>query len=161
MAVACPALADVTASELAGRWSSVLRLSAKDCNGAACVLRYDLVSCGELWCGIEVKADDSCGRVAFLLNQGTAKQSHMEFLGSYQRSEGTEPYKVKASLYARPLGEAPARQLMLSVFGSTDGDFQPFRRSYPLQMLLSRAGDAVCRAQPKVSWAPLLSSQLG
>jgi hypothetical protein len=151
MAATCPALADPTASELAGRWGSVLRLSAKDCNGTACVLRYDLAPCGEFWCGVEVKADGICGAVAFQLGQGTVKQSQVEYSGSYQRSEGTQQYKVRASLYARPFGESPTGPLMLSIFGSTDGDFQPFRRSYPLHMLLSRTGDAVCRGQPKVS----------
>ncbi len=151
MAVACPAAAEIAASELAGRWSSIPRFGEKDCNGTACLLTYDLAPCGASWCGVEVKADNSCGRVAFQLNPGTANHSQVEFRGSYQRSEGTEPYKVRASLYPRPAHESPARQLMLSVVGSTDGAFQLFRRSYPLHMLLSRAGDAACRAQPKVS----------
>jgi hypothetical protein len=147
----CSVLAEVAPSELTGRWSLVPRLGASDCDGAPCRPAYDLAPCGDVWCGVEVKDDQSCGRVAFRLNPGTAKQSLAEFLGSYQRSEGTAAYKVRATLHYRSDKESAARQLMLSVFGSTDGDFQPFRRSYPLQMLLSRSGDALCRAQPKVS----------
>ncbi len=40
---------------------------------------------------------------------------------------------------------------MLFVQGATDGAFQPFRRTYPIQMLLTRAGDAVCHADAKLS----------
>jgi hypothetical protein len=151
MAVTCAVLAEVAPSELTGRWNLVPRIGATDCNGVDCRLTYDLAPCGEVWCGVEVKDDQSCGRVAFRLNPGSAKNSRVEFFGSYQRTEATAAYKVRASLYYRPGQESPARQLLLSVFGSTDGDFQPFRRSYPLQMLLSRSGDALCRAQPKVS----------
>jgi hypothetical protein len=37
------------------------------------------------------------------------------------------------------------------VQGNTDGDFQPFRRTYPMQMTLARAGDAVCRTEERIS----------
>jgi hypothetical protein len=150
MAAASPAAAEVTTSDLTGRWSSLAGLGDR-CDGAGCRLTYDLAPCGEAWCGIEVKDDRTCGRVAFQLNPGTSKQSWVEFLGSYERAEGTEPYRVKASLYARWALEPPAKQLVLSIVGTTDGNFAPFRRSYPLHLVLARVGDAVCRAQPKVS----------
>ena len=37
---------------------------------------------------------------------------------------------------------------MLQVVGYSDGTWAPLQRGYSLHMLLSRAGDAVCRSQP-------------
>lgn len=151
-----PAAADseLTASNLAGRWVFAASLTGKECTEPArCRVAYDLVPCGEGWCGIEVADGKTCGRTAFRLGAGSSGPNaryNIEFAGSFERAEGTQPYVVRANLYANPTPEQPAPPLRLSVRGNTGGDFQPFRRTYPLYMLLSRAGDALC-AQPKVS----------
>jgi hypothetical protein len=148
MAVSRPAAADPQASQLSGRWVRYVADPKRPCRDASCRLTYDLVPCGEGWCGIEVKDDQQCGRVALRLNAGAATQSGVEFSGRYERTEGTQSYTVKASLR-----QPPNERALLTLLGSTDGDFQPFRRTYPLHMVLVREGEPVCRAQPKVSWA--------
>jgi len=143
MAAAYPALAQPQASDLAGRWMS----SAADAKGQ---LRYDLVPCGNGWCGVEVKEDKTCGRTALRLDAGASTQFGVTFFGSFERAAATQPYAVKAQLYVQPQPAAPSG-LMLFVQGSTDGNFQPFRRTYPMQMLMTRAGDAVCHAEQRTS----------
>jgi len=150
MAAAQPAFAELKASDLAGRWVNTLADAKEACGEAACERAYDLVPCGNGWCGIEVKDDKTCGRTALRLNAGVAAKLGLTFWGSYEQAEGTQPYTIKATLYMAARPAAPGR-LDLFVQGSTDGTFQPFRRTYPMQMLLTRAGDAACRGEPKLS----------
>ena len=70
------------------------------------------------------------------------------FLGSYERAPATQPYIIMASLYAQPTAQ---ERLMLFVQGTTEGKLEPFRRSYPMEMVMTRAGDAVCRPEAKTS----------
>jgi hypothetical protein len=65
-----------------------------------------------------------------------------------RRAPATQPFVVKARLGPRPDRHG---QLLLYVQGNTDGNFQPFRRTYPMQMTLARAGDAVCRTEERIS----------
>jgi hypothetical protein len=150
MAAACPASGEPQASDLAGRWVNALTDARQGCGDAGCQLAYDLVPCGNGWCGIEVKVDKTCGRTAMRLDAGASHRSDMTFTGSYERVAGTQPYTIKAQLYAPLPSTTPAR-LMLFVEGSTDGTFQPFRRMYPMQMRLTRVGDAACRGEAKTS----------
>lgn len=148
MAAPRAAATEVTAAQLGGRWSTVSTDPTQPCRDAACRLTYDLAPCGAGWCGVEVRAGNTCGQVAFRLDAGKLALPGVEFFGSYQRTEATRPYVVRASLYARKQQQAQSEELMLAVFGTTDGVFSPFRRSYPMHILLSRLGDAVCRSQP-------------
>lgn len=144
---------EITASNLAGRWVVASGFGVKECAEPGCRPTYDLVPCGDGWCGIDVTDGKTCGRTAFRLDAGTPGSSArygIEFAGSYERAEGTQPYVVRANLYANPAPQLPAPPLRLAVRGNTGGDFQAFRRTYPLHMVLSRDGDALC-AQPKVS----------
>ena len=155
ISAARPALAEmeITASGLAGRWVAAAGFGGRECTEPGCRSTYDLVPCGDGWCGIEVKDGKACGRTAFRLDAGTPGlhwRYGIEFAGSFERAEGTQPYVVRANLIANPALPQPTPPLRLSVRGNTGGDFQPFRRTYPLHMLLSRDGDALC-AQPKVS----------
>jgi hypothetical protein len=150
MAAAAPTFADVTPSDLAGRWVTYVADAKVPCTHPSCRLAYDLVPCGEGWCGIEVKEDKSCGRTAMRLDAGAPTQHGVTFSGRYERTDATQPYVVKALLYPPPRPKTPG-DLFLHVQGSTDGQFPLARRFFPLQMMLSRAGDALCRAQPKVS----------
>jgi hypothetical protein len=144
---------EIVASQLAGRWVNAAGFVGQECTGPRCRISYDLMPCGEGWCGIEVTDGKTCGRVAFRLNAGEGGNSPtygVEFAGSYERAEGTQPYVVRANLFASPAPGLALPPLRLSVRGSTDGDFQLFRRTYPLHMVLTRDGDAAC-APPKVS----------
>lgn len=146
MAAIGPASADPQASQLSGRWTRYIPDPKHACRDASCRITYDLVRCGDGWCGVEVKDDKQCGRIALRLDAGASTQYGVEFSGRYEKAEGTQPYVVKASL-RQPANE----RALLTLLGNTDGDFQPLRRTYPLHMVLVREGDAVCPAQPKVS----------
>src|SRR5438105_4033838 len=78
MAVAGPTAAELQASNLSGRWTQVVADSKRPCTGASCRLTYDLVRCGEGWCGIEVKDGKECGRTALRLTAGPVYPSGVE-----------------------------------------------------------------------------------
>jgi hypothetical protein len=145
------AAADPQAPDLSGRWSRFVSDPKQVCRDASCRLSYDLVRCGEGWCGIEVKDDKECGRIALRLRAGAPKEGHVEFLGRFERAQGAQPFEVRATLNIDPQRPTANGPVLLSILGNTDGDFQPFRRTYPLHMVLARSGEAVCRGQPKVS----------
>ena len=151
MAVAGPAAAELQASNLSGRWTQVVAGSKRPCTGAGCRLTYDLVRCGDGWCGIEVKDGKECGRTALRLTAGPANPSGIEFFGRYERSEGAEPYVVHANLHLTSQQHLPKEQLSLSIRGNTGGTFEAFRRTFPLYMVLMREGEPACRADPKLS----------
>jgi hypothetical protein len=145
-----PASARPEVSAIAGRWVSEIAEAKEACGEAGCQLVYDLVPCGKGWCGIEVKDDKTCGRTALRLDAGAPTQYGVIFEGSYERAPATQLYTVKAQLYTEQRSP-PQGRLMLFVQGSTDGAFQPFRRTYPMQMLMTRAGDPVCRGEASTS----------
>ena len=151
MAVAGSANAEIQASNLSGRWTQRVSDAGRPCPGAGCRLTYDLVPCGDGWCGIEVKGGKECGRVALRLTAGPAHPSGVEFSGRYERSEGAEPYVVKANLYSTSRQQPPKDQLTLSIHGNTGGTFEAYRRTFPLNMVLVREGEPACRADPKLS----------
>ena len=150
MAASQLAFAQPQPADLRGRWV-VFASNAnanEACGNAGCRLTYDLAPCGNGWCGIEVKADKTCGRTAFRLDAGAPTQFGVTFSGSYERAPATQPYIVKARLSSQPTRQG---EVMLYVQGANDGAFPPLRRTYPLQMTLARAGDAVCRSEPRIS----------
>ncbi len=149
MASARLAAADAQASPLSGRWIRYHPEHA--CRDASCRLAYDFVRCGDGWCGVEVKEDKTCGRIAFRLDAGMPTQFGVAFSGRYERAEGTQPYLVKASLRDDTQPRQADERRLLSILGNTEGDFQPMRRTYPLHMVLVRDGDAACPVQSKVS----------
>ena len=130
-----PAIADTidpTALNIEGRWV------AKGGN-----LTLDLSRCKEGWCGVEV-TDASCGRTALRLSVADPGQ-RAEFSGQFERAAETQPYVVQASIVQK----APAMQLKL--VGHTGNQFEMFRRTFPLSMLLVHSGEAQCRPDSKVS----------
>lgn len=149
MAAAPPASAELKAASLAGRWVTYVGDAKVPCTSPQCRIAYDLVPCGEGWCGIEVKEGKTCGRTAFRLDPGAPGQHGVTFAGRYDRTDATQPYVVKALLYPQPRPKTPG-DMFLHIQGSTDGQFPLARRFFPLQTMLSRAGDAVCAA-PAVS----------
>ena len=148
MAAAAPASAQsVQASDLAGRWVTT-QADGDTCSKAGCRhLAYDLVPCGTGWCGIEVRDDDTCGRTVLRLEVGEATKSGVIFKGRFERAEATQPYTVELSLH---LSAQPKRlgQLAAFMLGYTEGTLQMYRRVYPVEMFLARAGDAACRPEP-------------
>ncbi len=83
-AIAGPATADekageaqpsVSSADLSGRWEGPSYFDTKaseNCAGAggSCLLRLDVVACGDGWCGIELGKEDRCGATALRLGKG-------------------------------------------------------------------------------------------
>ena len=148
MAAALAAPPDLRASDVSGRWSPATSNAKQPCNEVSCQVAYDIVRCGEGWCGVEVKDGKECGRVAIRLDAGAVHPPGVEFAGRYEKAQGSEPYTIKANLRS---GDQRGGQVTLSMLGNTGGDFQPWRRTFPLHMVLVRNGEATCRADPKMS----------
>ena len=127
---------DATASNFEGRWV------AEGSN-----LTLDLSRCKEGWCGVEVTGAN-CGRTALRLTAADPeKRSHnlAQFVGRFERAAETQPYVVQASI----VQNAPTVKLKL--VGHSGDQFEMFRRTFPLSMLLARSGEAQCRPDSKVS----------
>ena len=155
MAAGRPAAAQVQASDLSGRWSRLLVAAGSKipCRGADCHRTYDLMRCGDGWCGVEVKNGKDCGHVALRLDAGAATSSGVAFSGRFEIAQGSDPYTVTATLSAHPEGP-----LLLSLHGNTENGLQPLRRTFsPLSMVLKRDGEPACRADPAVTTAPASS----
>jgi hypothetical protein len=144
MAAVPPAAAELQAANLWGRWTQVVA-------GTKQPLTYDLVRCGEVWCGIEVRNGKDCGHTAIRLDAGAAHEHDVEFFGRYEKAQGTAPYMVSAVLHLASQKDQPNAQLQLSVRGNTGGTFEAFRRTFPFYMVLKRDGEPACRADPKLS----------
>jgi hypothetical protein len=129
-------------AEIAGRWVSDKEWVQDDYR-----MTLDISRCGTSWCGVEVKNDTTCGRTVLRLDQGTPHEveSFAEFAGRIEVAPGTQPYVVRASIARRDTG------LQMHLSGHSGDKFEPWRRNYPYRQLMVRAGDAVCRADPKVS----------
>lgn len=138
-------------ADLSGRWEGrtyELARRGADCDGQPCTLTLDLVRCGEGWCGVEVTgAARTCGTTALTLDGGVAGKFG-PFKGKLALAKGTEPYVVEAYLLSSSEGEAKAE---LEIAGDTGGEFRVFRRSFPFNATLARSGEALCRAESKVS----------
>ena len=132
-----PAIAgtiDPAASNIEGRWVG---------EG----LTLDLSRCKEGWCGVEV-TDANCGRTALRLTVADPeKRPHnlVQFVGRFERAAETQPYVVQASI----VQSVPAVKLKL--VGHSGDQFEMWRRTFPLSMLLARSGEAQCRPDTKVS----------
>jgi len=136
------------ASEIAGRWegaSFALGRAQSDCEDDRCTLVLDLSACRTGWCGVEVGRDAACGATALTLDGGAVGSGNVVFKGKLSLARGTEPYVVEA--YLRRDEGKPA----LEIIGDTGGTFRMFRRSFPFNATLARAGDAKCRPEGAVS----------
>jgi hypothetical protein len=145
MAKAPPAAAEMQASGISGRWTQMVAESKQP------GLTYDVVRCGDGWCGIEVKDGKDCGRIALRLDAGAAHAYGVEFFGRYERAQGTAPYTVNATLHPASPKDPPNTQPRLSVRGNPGSTLDAFRRTFPLHMAFRREGEPTCRADPKLS----------
>jgi hypothetical protein len=144
------ALDQPAATELAGRWegaSFALGRAASDCGDRNCTLVLDLAPCQSGWCGVEVKANATCGATALKLNAGEAGNGNVQFKGKLELAHGTEPYVVE--VYLRH-DDGPSKSV-IEIIGDTGGEFRMFRRTFPFNATLARTGDAKCRPEGAVS----------
>lgn len=130
-----------------GRWVQ----ESRHCEGAQCRRVYDFTACGGGWCGVEVKEGGECGPLAFRLGAAAGDGPGTELSGRYERAPGAEAYTVRARLRPAFPQESQLGSLRLVVVGNSGTSFEPFRRTFPLHMVLQREGDAVCRATSGIS----------
>ena len=140
----------IAATTIAGRWQGTNYMTAArapDCDGGKCTLTLDIVPCDDGWCGIEVASDNKCGGTALKLDAGETGGGSTVFKGSLELARGTEPYIVQAYLVPTA-GDVTE---WLEIQGDTGGEFRVFRRSFPFNAHLARAGEAVCKSEKPVS----------
>jgi hypothetical protein len=149
-----------TPVNLAGRWTGNhfgygrVRAPAPGANPAAGqTLAYDIVACGDAWCGIAVTDEASCGAVALKLKPDTARNRKNAFSGNLELAKGTAAYVVEAWYQAPDEDDADKTKspVHLSFIGDTGTELLLMRRSFPFQAELTRTGDAVCTLEKAVS----------
>jgi hypothetical protein len=135
---------DLNAVSLAGRWAGEYygfgrSGDGSECSDAGCKLTYDIVACKEGWCGIAVKADNSCGAVALHLAD-EPKDGDRMLRGSLEIAKGAALYAVAAW----PNIDKDNGVRSLHFVGNTGSELLLFRRSYPFEANLTRSGKAEC-----------------
>jgi hypothetical protein len=141
--------------DLSGRWqgrSYELARRDPDCSGTRCLLTLDIMKCASGWCGVEVlDGDKRCGATALKLDGGTSAAGNVVpvFRGTLELAKGTEPYVVE--VYVVPGGREGSPDRDLQIAGDTGGEFRMFRRSFPFNATLARAGEPTCRPETSVS----------
>jgi hypothetical protein len=149
-ATAGPESSKGKAADITGRWQGTnyrMAAVAPGCEGETCKITLDITPCGKGWCGIEVAEKSRCGGTAMTIDGGEAGENATLFKGRLQLAKGTEPYVIHAYLLPASEGE-PER---IEIAGDTGGEFRVFRRSFPFNAQLVRAGDAVCKTEKPVS----------
>lgn len=147
---------------LAGRWKGMryaYNFRARDaekCAGRRCELTYDMVACGDAWCGIAVTDDTTCGAIALRLGADAKAARGQVFNGKLELAAGAAPYTVQA-WYAAPDGTAAdgttgqRRNAKLRLVGDTGSELLMMRRSFPFQADLQRIADATCTLENATS----------
>lgn len=133
-----PAAADdqINTYDLTGRWTSGHYKYA-----------VDIAKCGDEWCGVRLKNDQSCGAVVLRLTPMTTPNSPAMLTGTLDLQPEVENYKVSVT-FDRASDGKPSSLHMLG-----DPDVAPsfMTRTIKFYDLLARSGEAVCKAEPKTS----------
>jgi uncharacterized protein (DUF2147 family) len=127
----------ISATDIEGRWVS-----------EKYKLTLDVSRCGAGWCGVEVAERASgaeCGRTALRLDAGKEDGQYVSFRGRLERTANSQSYAILANLQRRD------GLLTLNMRGNSGDDFSPFRRTFEFSDVVARAGDGVCRPDPKLS----------
>ena len=144
---AAPA-APVTPVSLAGRWVGHRYSYAKTnasggCPDGACAITYDIVACGNDWCGIEVSKDGkTCGLAGLKLGPKAQETSGRGFDGKWEVVKGAAVYSVDA-WFIEPEKDNPEEKPRLTFVGDT-GELVLMRRSFPFEASLERVAEAQC-----------------
>ncbi len=115
-------------------------------------LTYDIVACGDDWCGIAVSETTPCGAVALKMSRDTVKNRPNKFTGKLELAKGSAPYVVEG-WYSAPdtkAGEG-SDKAHLNFVGDTGGELLMMRRSFPFQAELARVGEPVCTIEKATS----------
>lgn len=141
---------------LAGRWSGprygyARRIPKADNSGGnANMLTYDIVACGNEWCGIAVSDETPCGPIGLRMTGDTAPNRSNAFKGRLELAKGTASYVIEAWYGAPDAGDSSSAA-RLSLVGDTGTELLMMRRSFPLQAELRRIGDAQCTLEQVTS----------
>lgn len=160
--------AEIVPINLAGRWignhyANTMRAPIRigDPSPAAVTpklntLTYDIVACGEEWCGIAVTDETTCGAVALKMKRDTAKNRRNAFTGKLEIAKGAAPYVIEA-WYSAPdtktgtkAGEG-SELAHLNFVGDTGGELLMMRRSFPFQAEMARVGEPTCTLEKATS----------
>jgi hypothetical protein len=134
--VAGAAWAEPKPAGIEGRW----KLTSGHCGAGACKAFYDLSPCGDGWCGVEVEEGGKCGRTSIRLDaRKKSLPDEYDFRGRFLPAKDADPYVVEANTGT---GNDGVRTLW--IYGHTGGQFQAFRRTFPLRMILERVAGAEC-----------------
>lgn len=130
-----PLRAQTPNPDLSGRWTSAR---------GSYVL--DIARCGDEWCGVKLKADQSCGPLALRLSARPDAGNPHQLGGTLDLDPAVQRYQVTAT--SMPLDAAHPAELRLSGTPNTSG--VP-TRVIPFIDQLVRGPDATCRHDGKVS----------
>ncbi len=140
------------AADISGRWQGesyvLASKAAEGCDGTRCTLTLDIARCASGWCGVEVAENQKCGATALRIQGEDDGAGGTVFKGKLELARGTEPYVVQAYLSPAMEGE---NKPGLEIIGDTGGEFRIFRRSFPFNARLVRAGDAKCKPETSIS----------
>ena len=115
-------------------------------------LIYDIVACGDAWCGITVTDETTCGAIALKLARDPKSGRGNAFSGKLELAKGSAPYVVEA-WYSAPdtkSGEG-SEKAHLNFVGDTGGELLMMRRSFPFQADMARVGEPVCTLEKSTS----------
>jgi hypothetical protein len=121
-------------TEIEGRWAA---------EKSSLVL--DISRCGAGWCGVEVTSREVCGRTALRIEAEERGGNAPRFSGRIDLAAETQPYTVQASLFRRDA------TLRLRLFGNTGDALELWRRTFPFDVLMVRAGESKCRPDPNIT----------
>ena len=77
---------DLKATEIAGRWSGASYSSVRSGE-----ITFDIVACGDGWCGVRVEGGDKCGATGLKLNAGVVEENNAQFQGTLSLAPGRSP----------------------------------------------------------------------
>ena len=149
---------------LAGRWSghhyaNTMRAPIKVGETGSAVaapklntLTYDIVACGDAWCGIAVTDETTCGAIALKLDRDPKSGRGNAFSGKLELAKGSAPYVVEA-WYSAPNSKAGegSDKAHLNFVGDTGGELLMMRRSFPFQAEMARVSEPVCTLEKATS----------
>lgn len=151
--------ATATPINLAGRWTgrhygfaSKRILKGEEAAPARSTLTYDIVACGDDWCGIRVTDETPCGAVTLKMARDPKSGRGNAFNGKLELAKGSAPYVVEA-WYSAPdtkAGEG-SDKAHLNFVGDTGGELLMMRRSFPFQAEIARVGEPVCTLEKATS----------
>lgn len=119
--------------DLSGRWTS-----------AALGYALDVGQCGEEWCGVRLKADQSCGAMVLRLQQKSQVGAFVMLTGHLDLGPEIKPYELTV-IVDNTGGASPAE---LKLMGNPDAPPPMLSMHVEFDDKIARSGDAQCKIDP-------------